>query len=146
MATTKLKGNEVNLIGNEVNVGNKAPLVNVTAKDYFFSCQRDREYKLSVPLIGKNKAFYKEGTEWIRSKDATIEKDRFILHDWYFTETCKGGPKCYFDREISRLVNSKGSYIQRQIITSDNCKIESVYCDSYKKGDEYDRKRCDLLK
>jgi thiol peroxidase len=33
MATTKLKGNVVNLAGTEVNVGDKAPVVNVTAKD-----------------------------------------------------------------------------------------------------------------
>ncbi|MGA1932803.1 thiol peroxidase Prx-SUH [Arcobacter sp. YIC-464] len=33
MATTKLKGNVVNLSGNEVNVGDKAPVVNVVAKD-----------------------------------------------------------------------------------------------------------------
>ncbi len=33
MATTKLKGNEVNLAGNEVNVGDKAPEVNVVGKD-----------------------------------------------------------------------------------------------------------------
>lgn len=33
MATTKLKGNVVNLSGNEVNVGDKAPVVTVVAKD-----------------------------------------------------------------------------------------------------------------
>ncbi len=33
MATTKLKGNVVNLTGTEVNVGDKAPAVNVVAKD-----------------------------------------------------------------------------------------------------------------
>ena len=33
MATTKLKGNEVNLIGNEVNVGDTAPVVTIAAKD-----------------------------------------------------------------------------------------------------------------
>lgn len=33
MATTKLKGNEVNLAGNTVNVGDAAPVVNVVAKD-----------------------------------------------------------------------------------------------------------------
>ena len=33
MATTKLKGNEVNLIGKEVNVGDTAPVVTVAAKD-----------------------------------------------------------------------------------------------------------------
>lgn len=33
MATTKLKGNVVNLAGNEVNVGDTAPVVNVTAQD-----------------------------------------------------------------------------------------------------------------
>ncbi len=33
MATTKLKGNVVNLSGNEVNVGDKAPIVTVVAKD-----------------------------------------------------------------------------------------------------------------
>jgi len=33
MATTKLKGNEVNLSGAELNVGDKAPVVTVVAKD-----------------------------------------------------------------------------------------------------------------
>lgn len=33
MATTKLKGNDVNLAGNEVNVGDSAPVVKVVAKD-----------------------------------------------------------------------------------------------------------------
>jgi len=33
MATTKLKGNVVNLTGSELNVGDKAPAVNVVAKD-----------------------------------------------------------------------------------------------------------------
>ena len=33
MATTKLKGNEVNLAGNTVNVGDAAPVVTVVAKD-----------------------------------------------------------------------------------------------------------------
>jgi thiol peroxidase len=33
MATTKLKGNEVNLAGTQINVGDKAPAVNVVAKD-----------------------------------------------------------------------------------------------------------------
>ncbi len=33
MATTKLKGNIVNLAGTEVNVGDKAPVVNVVAQD-----------------------------------------------------------------------------------------------------------------
>ena len=33
MATTMLKGNVVNLGGNEVNVGDKAPVVNVVAQD-----------------------------------------------------------------------------------------------------------------
>ena len=33
MATTKLKGNEVNLAGNTVNVGDIAPVVNVVAQD-----------------------------------------------------------------------------------------------------------------
>ena len=33
MATTHLKGNEVNLAGNEVNVGDLAPIVTVVAKD-----------------------------------------------------------------------------------------------------------------
>ncbi len=33
MATTKLKGNTVNLAGNEVNVGDKAPEVTVVTKD-----------------------------------------------------------------------------------------------------------------
>ena len=33
MATTKLKGNEVNLAGNEVNVGDKAPEVTVVNSD-----------------------------------------------------------------------------------------------------------------
>jgi len=33
MSTTKLKGNEVNLAGNTVNVGDTAPVVNVVAQD-----------------------------------------------------------------------------------------------------------------
>jgi len=33
MATTKLKGNIVNLAGNEVNIGDKAPEVTVIAHD-----------------------------------------------------------------------------------------------------------------
>ena len=33
MATTKLKGNEVQLAGNELNVGDKAPIVNVVGQD-----------------------------------------------------------------------------------------------------------------
>ncbi len=33
MATTKLKGNLVNLVGNEVNIGDKAPIVNVVGND-----------------------------------------------------------------------------------------------------------------
>ncbi len=33
MATTMLKGNVVNLAGNDVNVGDKAPVVNVVAQD-----------------------------------------------------------------------------------------------------------------
>ncbi len=33
MATTKLKGNLVNLVGNDVNVGDKAPIVNVVGQN-----------------------------------------------------------------------------------------------------------------
>ena len=33
MATTKLKGNEVNLAGTQINVGDTAPVVNVVAQD-----------------------------------------------------------------------------------------------------------------
>lgn len=33
MATTKLQGNTINLLGNEVNVGDKAPVVNVVGQD-----------------------------------------------------------------------------------------------------------------
>jgi hypothetical protein len=116
------------------------------AKDMYFDCDGQGNFKYSKSWFGKGQFFYEKEGEWVRDKDAKINDDKVISPNWTYIDSggrsklglgrlsktppsiwvpCNRFGTCKY-KEVISLVLREGAHNQtwvdrKRIITSKQC-------------------------
>jgi len=107
------------------------------AKDMYFYCDGQGNFKYSKSWFGKGKFFYEKEAEWVRDKDAKIKDDKLISPNWPYhkSSSCNRFPPCKYKEVISLVLRKDGNnrtWVDRKrIVTSKKCSASFPYAGCY---------------
>jgi hypothetical protein len=121
------------------------------AKDMYFYCDGQGNFKYSKSWFGKGKFFYEKEDEWVRDKDAKITDDKVISPNWTYrrksgtgklsktppaiwvneSTPCNRFGTCKYKEVISLVLRKDGNnrtWVDRKrIVTSKQCSAGSQF-------------------